>query len=87
MLSTVDASILVDSGKINRETNEPIRKPEVIVNYYKTMGGVDLVRRVNIPYYSQRQGVKWYRKLAERFIELSVYNSFIIFRNLNPENN
>ena len=44
---------LVDSGKINRETNEPIRKPEVIVDYNL---GVDLVSRVIIPYNSQRQG-------------------------------
>ena len=81
------ANILVDSGKINRGTNEPIRKPEVIVDYNKTMGGVDLLSRVIIPYNSQRQGVKWYRKLEELFTELSVYNSFIIFKKLNLENN
>ena len=74
MLWTIHANILADSGKINRETNEPIRKPEVIVNYNKTMGGVDLVSRVIIPYNSQRRRVKWYRKLAELFIEVSVYH-------------
>ena len=87
MLSTIHANISVNSGKISRETNEPIKKPEVIVDYTKTMGGVDLMSRVIIPYNLQRQGVKWYRKRAEFFIELSVYNSFIIFRKLNPENN
>ena len=87
MLSTIHANISVNSGKISRETNEPIKKPEVIVDYSKTMGGVDLMSRVIIPYNLQRQGVKWYRKRAEFFIELSVYNSFIIFRKLNPENN
>ena len=51
------------------------------------MGGVDLVSRVIIPYNLQRWGVKWYRKMIELFIELSVYNSFIIFKKLNRENN
>ena len=56
MLSTIHTSELVDSGKVNRETNEPIQKPEVIVDNNKTMGGVDLVSRVIIPYNSQRRG-------------------------------
>ena len=77
-------NILVDSGKTNRETNEPIRKPEVIVDYNKTMGGVDLVSRVTI----RKDGrVKWYQKLAELFIELYVDNTFIIFKKLNTGNN
>ena len=50
------------------------------------MGSVDLVGRVIIPYNSQRRGFKWYRKLAELFIELFVYNSFIISKKVNPEN-
>ena len=47
------------------------------------MGGVDLVGRVLISYSSQRQGVKWYRKLAELYIDIAVYNSFIIYKKLN----
>ena len=86
-LSTIHTNILVDSGKTNRKTNEPFRKPEVIIDYNKTMGAVDLVSRVIIPYNSQRRGFKCYRKLAGFFTELSVYNSFMIFKKLNPENN
>ena len=47
------------------------------------MGRVDLVSRVLIPYSSQRQGVKWYRTLAELYIDIAVYNSFIIYKKLN----
>ena len=47
------------------------------------MGGVDLVDRVLISYSSQRQGVKWYRKLAELYIDIAIYNSFIIYKKLN----
>ena len=62
-------------------TGEAIKKPDVI-DYSKTMGGVDLVRLVLIPYSSQRRGVKWYRKLAELYIDVAVYNSFIIYKKL-----
>ena len=46
------------------------------------MGGVDLVSLVLIPYPSQRRGVKWYHKLAELYIDVAVYNSFIVYKKL-----
>ena len=49
------------------------------------MGGVDLLSRVIISYNSQRRGLKWYRKLAELFFEVSVYNSYILWSQLNPD--
>ena len=52
-------------------TGEVIKKSDVI-DYSKTMGGVDLVSLVLIPYSSQRRGVKWYRKLAELYIDVAV---------------
>ena len=87
MLSTVHTGELIDSGKVNRSTKLPVMKPDVIVDYNKTMGGVDTLSRVIIPYNSQRKGLKWYRKLAELFIEICSYNSFILWKKLNPDRN
>ena len=48
------------------------------------MGGVDLLSRVIVPYAIQLKGAKrWYRKIAELFIELSIYNAFILWKKLN----
>lgn len=41
ILSTVHTSALKDTGKVDRQTNEPIVKPEAIIDYNKHMGGVD----------------------------------------------
>lgn len=41
------------------------------------MGGVDLVSLAVISYNSQYRGVRWRRKIAEPFIGVSVYDSFI----------
>ena len=67
------------SGKRNRATKEVIYKPDVIVDYNKTVGGVDLLSRVLIPYSTQRRGVKRYRKIGQLMLDISVYNSFIAY--------
>ena len=58
----------------------------MIVDYNKTMGGVDLLSRVIIPYSLQRRGVKWYRKIGELLIDIAIYNSFVIYKKLNQNN-
>ena len=50
------------------------------------MDGVNLLSRRLIPYSSQRRGVKWCRKIGEFFLDICVYNSFIVWLKLNPEN-
>ena len=50
MLTTIHTGMLIDSGKKNRITGEEVRKPDVIVNYNSTIGSVDTLSRVIIPY-------------------------------------
>ena len=40
MLSKIKTGVLIDSGKKNRLTDLPIKKPIVIVDYNNTMGCV-----------------------------------------------
>ena len=84
MMSTKHVGDIVDAGKLHHATKQQIRKPDVIVQYNKTMGGVDNLSRVLVPYALARKGVKWYRKLAELFIDFCIYNSFIMWKKLNP---
>ena len=86
MLSTIHLGQLMDKGKKNHTTKEVIYKPDVIVNHNKTMGGVDLLRCILIPYFTQQWGVKQYRKVGELMLDISFYNSFIVYQELNPEN-
>ena len=43
MMSTFHSFELVDSNKKDRHTGEVIKKPDVIIDYNKTMGGENLV--------------------------------------------
>ena len=83
MLSTKHTGELVNTGRIHYASKKEIIKPNVIVEYNATMGGVDNLSRVIDPYSVQRKSLKWYRKLAELFIDFAVYNSFVIWRELN----
>ena len=83
ILSTIHTSEMVDSKKIDRSTGEVSQKPDVIMDYNVTIGGVNLVSRVLILYRSQRRRVKWYRKIAELYLDILVYNSFILWIQIN----
>ena len=85
MVFTIHTFEMVGSNKIDRSTGAVIKMPVVIMNYNVTMGGVDLVSRVLILYSSQKRGVKWYRKIAEFYLDISVYNSFILWKKMNPD--
>ena len=87
MLSTVHTGDPIDGGKKNRLTDLPIKKPNMIVDYNNTMGGVDTLSRVLIPYSSQRREIKWYRKIAELFVDMCIYNAYIPWKKLNLDQN
>ena len=74
---------LVGDGKIHYSSKKEIVKPDVIIEYNSSMGGVDNLSRVLDPYCCQRKSLKWYRKIAELFLDVSIYNSFVVWRELN----
>ena len=83
MLSTKYTGMLRESGKMDFRSKKMILKPDVIVEYNATMGGVYTLSRVLNPYLIQRKCLKWCRKIAELFIDISIYNSFVLWKKLN----
>jgi len=64
--------------------NNNREKPASVVLYNKTMGGVDYIDQVLSPYKAERKTIRWYKKFFFHLIDLSVYNSFVVYKNLNP---
>jgi len=58
-------------------------KPKTVVEYNKTMGGLDEVDRKVKTYESIRKTIKWYRKVAFHFMDITIYNSFRIWLLMN----
>ena len=50
------------------------------VYYNKTMRVVYTLSKVIIPYRSQLRGVKWYRNLAQLFVDICIYNACIAWK-------
>ena len=64
----------------------PVPCPTSICDYNQFMGGVDLADQ-QLSYYSltQRKTIKWWKKVFWRLIDISIVNSWIIFRHNNPK--
>ena len=78
LLSTCHNSSMVNTGKRDRE-NEVVRKPSMITDYNKHMGGVDMVDQQLHGLHTLRKSYKWYKKLAFRLMSQAALNSHKIF--------
>ena len=88
MLSTAhntSVGVAMKRPKGSREKH-PIPCPTCVSDYNEYMGGVDLTDQ-HISYYSltQRRTLKWWEKILWRMVDISILNSWIIFRTNFPE--
>jgi hypothetical protein len=63
MLSTKHGSSLSTTSRRNRITNEIIRKPNVVTNYNKYMGGVDRSDQMISYTNNVVKSFKWWKKV------------------------
>jgi hypothetical protein len=64
-----------------------VRKPKIIAEYNQFMLGVDKVDQMMSYYCFVRKSIKWWRKVFFWVLDLSIVNSFIIFRHTLAETN
>ncbi|KAJ4437804.1 hypothetical protein ANN_13742 [Periplaneta americana] len=72
----------VNMAEIGKE--RPQFKPDIIHEYNMNMGGVDLADQVTQAYPSMRKTIKWYKKLFLRIMDITLYNSLVIWKVVNP---
>lgn len=61
--------------------NTEVIKPVSVIDYNKNMGGVDLKDQMLEGYLLERKKMhKWYMKLFRRLLNVSILNSFIIYK-------
>lgn len=82
MLTTMHTASMEDTGKVDRVTNRPIRKPKVVLDYNKYMGGVDCSDMLTNTYADAQKSIKSYKKLVFHLTDLSVTNAFIMFKSV-----
>jgi len=81
-MHNTSASTVLKRPKGGHE-KQPLSCP--IIDYNQFMGRVDLTDQ-NLSYYSRRT-LKWWKKIFCRLVDISIINSWIIFRYNNPDSN
>ena len=62
-----------------------VRRPVLIGDYNKNMGGVDQMDQMLVYYALGRKSIKWYKRIFWRIIEIALVNSFILHRICHPQ--
>ena len=79
LLSTKHNGEFVDTEKINKQTNQPLRKPQVVLDYNDCMNAVDQFDQ-NMAYYCFNwKTVKWWKRALTHLIHVSKVQSMIVF--------
>ena len=78
LFSTLYNSEKVDTGKINFIIKEVIKKPRMMIQYNKNMGGVDANDQLLKYSHFSRRTLKWWKKSVLQVVEY-LYGQFIYF--------
>ena len=79
MLSTIHKGTMVDSGKKDHVTHEPVMKPDVVVDYTKNMRLVDKSDMQIGSIDCLRRSQKWYKKLFYHMVDISMLNAYNLY--------
>ena len=80
LMSTVEESKLVQTGKINPRNGQTVLRPSLVVSYDKYMGGVDRSdQMVSYATFNSRT-LKWWKRVFFHVLSLSVLNSYLLYK-------
>ncbi|XP_060749317.1 piggyBac transposable element-derived protein 4-like [Tachysurus vachellii] len=60
------------------------KKPQIILDYNKNKGGVDNLDKITSVYSCKRMTARWSMMLFFNMIDVSAYNSFVLWGEINP---
>ncbi|XP_041791116.1 piggyBac transposable element-derived protein 4-like [Chelmon rostratus] len=60
------------------------KKPQIVLDYNKNKGGVDNLDKVTSVYSCKRMTARWPLVVFYNMLDVSAYNSFILWREINP---
>ncbi|CAM4487531.1 unnamed protein product [Leuciscus chuanchicus] len=60
------------------------QKPQMILSYNSTKGGVDNLDKIVATYTCRRKTARWPMAVFYNIVDVSAYNSFVIWREVNP---
>ncbi|XP_040072194.1 piggyBac transposable element-derived protein 4-like [Ixodes scapularis] len=80
LLTSMHEAHLEDTGKVDRRTGTPQKKPACVLEYNQKMGLVDKVDMQLSFTESIRKTLKWYKKFFFHLLDMSLLNAFLLHR-------
>ena len=80
IITTFHTAEIVDTGKLDKKTKEPIMKYAAVHDYNKYMGAVDLSDQFLTYTAVKRRTIKWWKKAFLRLFALSEVNTYLFYR-------
>lgn len=85
MLTTLVPDTVVNTGKLYRN-EEPVKKPNCVMKYNECMGSIDKTDMLLSSVECVRKTLKWYKKIFFHMIDLSLLNSYSVYKTATGEN-
>lgn len=86
VLSSCHSAEYVETKKSDVKTGAPILKPSVIVDYNRIMGAVDKTDMILNSTNIIEKTLKWYKKFFFHMLDLSIYNTYILYEITSKKN-
>ncbi|XP_055079099.1 piggyBac transposable element-derived protein 4-like [Periophthalmus magnuspinnatus] len=81
---TRNVLILTTAPHDEQEQQQQQHKPAAVLHYNRTKGGVDNLDKVTGTYSCRRKTCRWPMVIFHNMIDVSAYNAFVLWRELNP---
>ena len=79
LCSTLHRGVMKETARLDRETDEPIQKPDAIIDYNKYMGAVDLSDQLLQYTANRRRTLKWYKKVMFHMYDLCSVQAYLLY--------
>jgi len=85
LMSTVEDTEDVESGRKNRVTGEPITKPRIVHEYNKYMGGVDRAGQMLSYTPFKMKTLKWWKRVWFHILNVALLNAYVLYKELSKD--
>lgn len=79
MLSTMRSLEMITTDKIDHHSKQYKVKPNIVLDYNNSMGGVDLSDQYMTSYEIMRKSKKWYIKTFFHLLDMAIFNAFVVY--------
>ena len=80
LCSTIHRGVMKETSRVDRESDDPIQKPDAIIDYNKCMGVLDRCDQMLQCTGMRRRTFKWYKKVMFHLYDLCTLQAYLLYK-------